>query len=221
MHYAVDPAHFGVTPREAVALQRELADRVVTEDRFGAIRRVAGIDASFPDDGATTRVAVVVMSYPGLETLDQVVISRPTRFPYVPGLLSFREVPAMIEALERLPREPDVVLCDGQGRAHPRRFGSACHLGLLTGLPAVGVAKSRLCGAFAAPGEERGEWSPLEDKGERIGAVVRTRRRVNPVFVSTGHAISLDSAIDLVIDCAPRFRLPQPIRAADRLAGEG
>ncbi len=206
------------TPRDAARLQRQLAGQVITDDRFDAVRRVAGIDAGFPGDGALTRVAVVVMSYPGLVEQERVVLESPTRFPYVPGLLSFREVPAMLEALSKLSRPPDIVLCDGHGLAHPRRFGSACHLGVLSGLPTVGVAKSKLCGSFSEPAVERGAWSTLTHNGEAVGAVVRTRSKVSPVFVSTGHGVSLASAIDLVLDCAPRFKLPEPIRAADRLA---
>lgn len=218
MHANVEPVQWNLTPREAARLQRELAGRVLAEDRFGAVRRIAGIDAGFPDDGQTTRVAVVVMSYPGLEHLEEVVVEEPTQFPYVPGLLSFREVPVMLQAIARLSRPPDIILCDGHGRAHPRRFGSASHLGLLSGIASVGVGKSRLCGTFNEPADERGAWSPLEHNGDRIGAVVRTRRKVSPVFVSIGHAVSLASAVDLVVDCAPRFRLPEPIRAADKLA---
>ncbi|MEQ8660487.1 MAG: deoxyribonuclease V, partial [Gammaproteobacteria bacterium] len=205
-------ADWDLTPREAAQRQRELAAQVLTVDRFDAIRRIAGIDAAFPDDGEVTRVAVVVMSYPGLEQIDAVVIEQPTSFPYVPGLLSFREVPAMLSALARLTRSPDVILCDGHGRAHPRRFGSACHLGLLSGIPTIGVGKSRLCGSYEEPELERGAYTPLLHNDETIGAVVRTRRKVSPVFVSCGHGVSLASAIDLVLDCAPRFRLPEPIR---------
>ncbi|MEQ8231481.1 MAG: deoxyribonuclease V [Gammaproteobacteria bacterium] len=215
-----DRADWDLTPREAAQRQRELAGQVVAVDRFSAIRRIAGIDAAFPDDGEVTRVAVVVMSYPGLEQLDSVVLEQPTRFPYVPGLLSFREVPAMLAALARLTRTPDVILCDGHGRAHPRRFGSACHLGLLSGIPTIGVGKSRLCGMHEDPDIERGAHTPLLHNDETIGAVVRTRRKVSPVYVSVGHGVTLESAIDLVLDCAPRFRLPEPIRAADRLASE-
>jgi deoxyribonuclease V len=217
--FALDPADWELTPRQAAARQRELASQIVTEDRFSAVRRIAGIDAGFPQSGQLTRVAVVVMSYPGLEVLEEVVIERPTRFPYVPGLLSFREVPVMLEALANLERKPDIILCDGHGRAHPRRFGSASHLGLFSGIPTVGVGKSRLYGSFEAPSEERGHSTSLFVRDEVIGAAVRTRRRVSPVFVSTGHGVSIISAIDLVLDCAPRFRVPEPIRAADKLAG--
>ena len=218
MMLETEEARWDLTPREAAQHQRELAARVVVEDRFAGIRRVAGIDAGFPDEGQTTRVAVCVLSYPALEIVEEIVIERPTTFPYVPGLLSFREVPVMLEALQGLSRVPDIILCDGHGRAHPRRFGSASHLGVLSGIATVGVGKSRLCGSFAEPPEERGSWTPLQHGTETIGAVVRTRRKVSPVIVSVGHAISLQSAIDLVLDCAPRFRLPEPIRAADKLA---
>lgn len=215
---ALNPEDWTADPRTAIALQRELAARVIDSDRFQALRRIAGVDAGFPDGGKTTRVAVVVMSYPALELLEHAVVERPTCFPYVPGLLSFREVPVMLEALEALKHPPDVLLCDGHGRAHPRRFGSACHLGLASGIPSVGIGKSRLVGAYEEPGLERGDWTDLTIESERIGAVVRTRKKVRPVFVSTGHGVGLQSAIDLVLDCAPRFRLPEPIRAADKLA---
>ncbi|MEX2479592.1 MAG: deoxyribonuclease V [Gammaproteobacteria bacterium] len=218
MRPQADFVEWNLAPREAAQRQRELADHVLLEDRFDSIRRVAGIDAGFPDDGQTTRVAICVMSYPAFEMVEQVVIERPTMFPYVPGLLSFREVPVMLEALQSLTRTPDIILCDGHGRAHPRRFGSASHLGLLSGIATVGVGKSRLCGSYEEPDAERGAWTPLLHNEETIGAVVRTRRKVSPVFVSVGHAVCLQSAIDLVLDCAPRFRLPEPIRAADKLA---
>lgn len=213
-----DAAQWELTPKEAVALQRQLAGRVIRDDRITAVRRIAGVDAGFPAGGKTTRVALVIMSFPGLEKLEEVVVEEATRFPYVPGLLSFREVPAMLDGLERLTLTPDVILCDGHGIAHPRRFGSASHLGLASGIPTVGVGKSCLVGEYDEPPVERGEWTSLEHKGERIGAVVRTRSKVKPVFVSTGHNVGLASAIDLVLDCAPRFRIPEPIRAADKLA---
>ncbi|MGE0485714.1 MAG: deoxyribonuclease V [Gammaproteobacteria bacterium] len=218
MHAAAERTDWDLTPREAAQRQRELAGEVIEADRFSAIRRIAGIDAGFPDDGQVTRVAVVVMSYPALEVVEEVVVEAPTRFPYVPGLLSFREVPVMLEALAHLARAPDILLVDGHGRAHPRRFGSACHLGVLCGIPSVGVGKSRLCGSHHDPDVERGAWTSLVHNEEAVGAVVRTRRKVSPVFVSVGHGVSLASAIDLVLDCAPRFRLPEPIRAADKLA---
>ncbi|MFW5816499.1 MAG: deoxyribonuclease V [Wenzhouxiangella sp.] len=200
--------------------QRRLAERVVVDDALPArLRAVAGVDAAFPEGGRTTRAAVVLMSYPGLETIEETVAERPTRLPYIPGLLSFRELPAILAALDRLSSAPDLVLCDGQGIAHPRRFGVACHLGVETGLCTIGVGKSRLCGQAGEPGRQRGAWSALQDRGETIGRVLRTRTGVRPVFVSSGHRVSLETAARLVLDCTPRYRLPEPIRAADRLAG--
>jgi len=201
-------------------IQRRLAGQVVVEDAFSdPIRTVAGVDAAFPRGRGVTRAAVVLMSFPELVVIEQVVVERPTELPYVPGLLSFRELPAFLTALEQLETTPDLVLCDGQGRAHPRRFGIACHLGVETGLATVGVAKSRLCGTFEEPGKEKGEQSALRDGDERIGMVVRSRTAVRPVFISSGHRISLASAVKFTLACKPKYRLPEPIRLADRLAG--
>lgn len=207
-----------LSPREAVAEQRRLATRVVTGDSGPAPRLIAGIDAGFPDSGTRTRVAASVCDLATLEVLETVVVEGTTRFPYVPGLLSFREVPLMLEALAQLVRQPDVVLVDGQGLAHPRRFGSACHLGVLSGRRTVGVAKSRLCGRHREPGARRGSRTQLVDGDEVLGKVLRTRTRVKPLYVSCGHRVSLDTACALVLACAPRYRLPEPIRVADRLA---
>ncbi|MGR8920043.1 MAG: endonuclease V [Gammaproteobacteria bacterium] len=213
-----DALRFDLTPREAVALQRELAGRVTQPARRRRVRRVAGVDAGFPDRGRRIRVACVLFSFPALEPLEEVTLERRTPFPYVPGLLSFREVPAMLEALAGLAQPPDLVLVDGQGRAHPRRFGSACHLALASGLVTVGVGKSRLCGEHADPGAARGACAALVDRGEHVGNVLRTRAGVRPVYVSVGSGIDLGRATELVLESAPRYRLPEPIRAADRLA---
>lgn len=215
------PAHdhpWDLSPAEARALQAELAGRIVTTDRFGDIRRVAGVDIGFEDGGRTTRAAVAVLDFPGLSPVDEVIVRRPTAFPYVPGLLSFRELPAALDAFAALGATPDLILCDAQGFAHPRRFGLACHLGWLLDTPCIGVAKSRLIGTFAPPAEERGAWSPLIDGEEVIGAAVRTRAGVRPVFVSIGHAVGLESAIRLTLACTPRYRLPATTRHAHRLA---
>ncbi len=202
--------------------QRRLAGKVITDDELPAtIRTVAGVDAAFPRGRGVTRAAVVLMSFPELDLLDEVVVERATEMPYIPGLLSFRELPAVLAALEQLKITPDLILCDGQGRAHPRRFGIACHLGVETGLATVGVAKSRLCGTFEEPGNLKGEQSALHDGDERIGMVVRSRAGVRPIFVSNGHRISLGSAVKFAMTCTPRYRLPEPIRLADRLAGLG
>ncbi len=205
--------------REARAIQQALRCRVVARDRLGRIERVAGVDASYDRATGTTRAAVALLGFPGLEPAAQRVVRRKTRFPYVPGYLSFRETPALLAALAALQRTPDLVLCDGHGLAHPRRFGLACHLGVLLDLPSIGVAKSRLVGTHAPVPEARGQWRPLRDGSETIGAVLRTRTGVRPVYVSVGHRVSLETAIDLVLRCAPRYRVPEPIRRADALAG--
>ena len=199
-------------------VQETLRSQVIREDALGAVRYVAGVDVGFEDGGRTTRAAVAVLEFPGLALHDQAISRSPTRFPYIPGYLSFRELPAVLQALERLTVMPDLLLCDGQGLAHPRRFGLACHLGVLTDIPSIGVAKSRLIGEHDDPPKEKGQWVPLMDKGETIGAVVRTRNNVSPVYVSLGHRISLPTAIDYVLRCTTRFRLPETTRWAHRLA---
>lgn len=209
---------WNVTTAEARALQRQLSPLVETEDRLGNITRVAGVDIGFEDHGAVTRAAVAVLDYPGLNLVEYAIARQETCFPYVPGLLSFREAPAALEALAGLSRLPDLLLCDGQGLAHPRRFGIACHLGILTGLPSIGVAKSRLIGSHAEPPVEKGTWSELLDGSETIGAVVRTRAGVRPLYVSVGHRVSLVSAVRWTLACTRRFRLPETTRHAHRLA---
>lgn len=207
-----------VTPAQARAIQESLRKQVIMQDHLGPVKTVAGVDVGFPHGGRVTRAAVVVLSFPALQPVDQVIACCPTRFPYVPGLLSFREVPAVLDALERLQKLPDLVLCDGQGVAHPRRLGIASHLGLLTDLPTIGVAKSRLIGSHNVVPESRGSHVPLIDKEERIGVVLRTRSGVKPVYVSSGHRVHLDTAIHYVMACTPRYRLPETTRWADRIA---
>ncbi|BAV33010.1 endonuclease V [Sulfuricaulis limicola] len=203
---------------EARAIQESLRGKVVARDRLGKIGTVAGIDVGFENHGTVTRAAVVVLDFPGLAPVEQAVARRATRFPYVPGYLSFREAPAVLAAMKKLRTRPDLLLCDGQGLAHPRRFGLACHLGLLLDIPSIGVAKSRLIGTHGDVPDEKGGWAALEDKGEIIGAVLRTRAGVKPVYVSTGHRISLATAIDYVLRCTTRYRLPETTRHAHRLA---
>lgn len=210
-----------LSPREAIALQRELAMHVRREPLSGRVRTVAGIDVSVR--GNRARAAVVVVRLPTspdgvFESIETATHEAAVRFPYVPGLLSFREIPALLPALARLREPPDVLLCDGQGYAHPRRCGLACHLGVLLDWPTVGVAKSRLVGEHDELGLDRGDRIPLRDRGEVIGAVVRTRVRVKPVFVSVGHRITLDEAVALTLACAPRYRLPELARLAHRLS---
>ncbi len=209
---------WNLAPREAIALQRELAPRVERNDRLGPVECVAGIDVGFEDDGRVTRAAAALLSFPGLQPLEHAIAREPTRFPYIPGLLSFREVPAALAALRLLSRTPDLLLVDGQGLAHPRRLGVACHLGLLADRPAIGVAKTRLIGEDCEPGPEKGDWAPLCDKGETIGAILRTRRGVKPLYISIGHRVSLTTALQFVLACTTRYRLPETTRAAHRLA---
>lgn len=207
-----------LTPRQAVELQSRLKSKVITADRVGRVRHVAGTDVGFERGGRVTRAAVAVLTFPALELADYAVVRKPTRFPYVPGLLSFREIPALLSALAMLNVRPDLVLCDGQGLAHPRRCGLASHLGLVSGLPTIGVAKSRLIGIHDEPPQRRGAWMPLRDDGETIGAVVRSRAHVRPIFVSSGHRVSLKTAIAFTMACVTRFRLPETTRWAHHLA---
>ncbi len=207
-----------VTPGEAREIQQRLRGEVIIRDDLGPVSLVAGIDVGFEEQGRVTRAAAVLLSFPSLGVQGQAIARRKTCFPYVPGLLSFREAPAVLEALGNLTLSPDLLLCDGQGYAHPRRFGIACHLGVLTGIPSIGIGKTRLTGMHGEVPEERGQWCPLMDAGEVIGAVLRTRERVKPVYVSIGHRVGLATAIRLVMDCTTRYRLPETTRCAHRLA---
>lgn len=209
---------WSVTPKEAKEIQQELAKHVILQDDFDKLDRIAGVDAGFVDD--QTRAAVAVLSYPQLELLEHRVEYVTTTFPYIPGYLSFREVPAIIQALDKLDRQPDMIVCDGQGIAHPRRFGVACHLGLLRDIPCIGVAKTRLIGKHDEVGNKKGDYALLYDKDECIGAVLRSRDNVKPIYVSPGHRISLASAIKIVLNLCPQYRLPETTRLADRLASD-
>ena len=201
-----------------MALQRALRAHLVLEDRLGPVRRVAGVDVGFEANGTVTRAAVAVLGYPDLDLLETAIARRPTEFPYVPGLLSFRELPAVLDALAGLRALPDLLLCDGQGIAHPRRLGIASHLGLLVDIPSIGVAKTRLLGTHEEPPDRRGAWTPLRADGEIIGAVLRTRLGVKPLYVSPGHRIGLETAVAFVMGCCTRYRLPVTTRHAHRLA---
>lgn len=214
------PAHrWDLSPAQARALQDELRGLVCLEDALPSQpNRIAGVDVGYEDGGRTARAAVALLDYPSLGPVTQIVVRTPVRFPYVPGLLSFREAPAILSALAELTQTPDLILVDGQGYAHPRRMGIACHLGLLTGLPTIGVGKTRLVGTHGEPPAERGGWCPLIHHDEIIGAVLRTRVGVKPLYISPGHRICLDTAIRWVLACTPRYRLPEPIRCAHRLA---
>ncbi len=210
---------WNVSPAEAIRTQSELAAQVVRQGHVdeASVKLVAGADISV--EGKRGRAAVIVLSYPDLEVVEHAVAEVPITFPYVPGLLAFREIPVLAEAFSKIDSRPDLLLVDGQGIAHFRRFGIACHLGLLLDIPAIGCAKSRLCGEYEPVSEDVGSRSPLSDSGELIGAVLRTRHKVHPLFVSVGHKIALDEAVEWTLRLNRGFRLPEPTRLADKLAG--
>ncbi|MDJ1159313.1 deoxyribonuclease V [Chelatococcus sp. SYSU_G07232] len=210
---------WSLTPTEAIALQQELrreiiADRPIDLD---AVRLVAGVDVSVKN--GLSHAAVVVATFPDFRVVETACASAATPFPYVPGLLSFREGPVLAEAFARLESEPDVFLFDGMGIAHPRRIGIASHMGLWLARPTVGCGKTLLCGRHGPLGPERGAAAPLVDNGEIIGMALRTRAGTKPVFISPGHLVDLATAVALVLRCAPKFRLPEPIRLAHQAAG--
>jgi deoxyribonuclease V len=214
------PHRFALSPAEAILVQRRLAGRVEATPPRRPLRKLAGVDCAFSADGERCLAAVVLWDLETRAVLEQRSASAPLRFPYVPGLLSFRETPAILAALRRLRATPDALLVDGHGFAHPRRFGIACHLGVLTGIPTLGVAKSRLIGAHAEPGAARGSAAPLLHDGARIGTVVRTREGSKPLYVSVGHLVDLESAVALVLAACDGHRLPEPTRRADRAVAE-
>lgn len=214
---------WNLSPKQAIALQKELASQLESNDRIEPVKHIAGVDIGFEEEGAITRAAVVVLKWeqaaaPYLTVVEQVVHREPTRMPYIPGLLSFREIPAALGAFEKLSVRPELVMVDGQGIAHPRRLGVAAHLGLWLDLPTIGIAKSRLYGKHAEVGDARGDWVPLTAGSHVIGAVLRSREKVKPVFVSPGHRLSLETSLTWVMRCLGRTKLPEPTRLADRLA---
>jgi deoxyribonuclease V len=204
----------------AIALQRELAQRVILEDHVGEVHFVAGVDMAINEEHEAVRAAVVLLSYPDMEIVERHIYEEPLRMPYIPGLLSFREAPAVLGAVDQLRQRPDLIMADGQGIAHPRRLGIASHLGLWLDIPTIGCAKSLLTGTYKKEelGEEAGSWVPLISKKETIGAVVRTRTKVNPMFISSGHLISLETSIRYVLACSKGYKLPEPTRQADKLS---
>lgn len=205
------------TIEEAIAIQEQLRSKVITETQLETVRYVAGVDVGYDSPDAVSQAAVTVLSFPSLQLQQQAVVRSPTAFPYVPGFLSFREVPAVLDALAKIGPMPDLILCDGQGLAHPRRFGLACHLGVVTGIATIGVAKTRFIGEHPEVGFERGSWQPLLHQGEIVGAALRTQTGVKPIYVSIGHKVSLTQAIEYVLRCAPKYRLPETTRSADQL----
>ena len=206
------------TVAEAKVIQEKLRHQVITEDCLGKVSYVAGVDVGFKENYTITQAAVAVLSFPELEPLETAIAQIPTTFPYIPGYLSFREIPAILKVMGQLQTIPDLILCDGQGLAHPRRFGLACHLGVLLDIPTIGVAKSLFIGKHETVATEKGNWTPLLDKDETIGIVLRSRTNVKPLYVSIGHKISLLTAKDYTIKCLTKYRLPETTRWADKLS---
>ena len=206
--------------KEAIEIQRQLASQV----RFAAMKKrpkiIAGLDCAFSKDGKTIFAAAVVIDLSDFSIIETATAARKVDFPYIPGLLSFREAPACIDAIDKLKNTPDVFIVDGQGIAHPRRLGIASHIGLLIDKPTIGCAKSRLIGTFDEPRRRKGSFSPLVDSDEEIGAVLRTRTDVKPVFVSVGHKCTLEDAISIILECTTKYRLPEPSRLAHQLVGQ-
>lgn len=212
------PLHaWDVTPAEAVALQQRLRGQIRVEAPAKPFATIAGADISFNKFEETVYAGVVVLRLDTLETVEEAGAVSTAPFPYIPGLLSFREVPALLEAWQKLATEPDVVMFDGHGTAHPRRIGIASHAGLFLNRPTFGCGKSVLVGKFDEPTPERGAWSPMRDRGEIVGAALRTKDRVNPVFVSPGHLLDLQTAIALTLQCDGGYRVPEPTRRAHLL----
>ncbi|MCX5998116.1 MAG: deoxyribonuclease V [Chloroflexi bacterium] len=218
------PHPWKVSVAEALAIQTKLASMVCRENHLGSPALIAGTDVSVGRSAGVGIGAVVVLSYPDLVVREVRLAQRDIDFPYVPGLLSFREAPLILATFERLTMKPDVIVVDGQGLAHPRRVGIASHLGLLLGIPTIGCAKSILCGRHQAVGETRGACAEMVDKGEVIGMALRTRPGAKPVYVSIGHRVDLPSAVSWIVKCCQGYRLPEPTRlahlaAAGRLPG--
>jgi deoxyribonuclease V len=209
-----------LTPQQAIELQKALAQQIILEDHISEVRHVAGVDMAINEAHGTARAAVVLLSYPAMEIIERHVYEEPLRMEYIPGLLSFREAPSVLGAFHQLRQQPELVMVDGQGIAHPRRIGIASHLGLWLNLPTIGCAKSLLTGTYHQEqlGAEAGSWVPLRHKGETIGAAVRTRSKVNPMIISPGHLISLETSISYVLACSKGYRLPEPTRQADKLS---
>ncbi|MCD5390332.1 deoxyribonuclease V [candidate division NPL-UPA2 bacterium] len=209
---------WNVSPQEASRIQTELAKKIILEKKFREVKRIAGADISFSGDRAYA--GVIIFSFPDLRIIEKQQATAQVSFPYIPGLLAFREGPALLSTFEKVEVEPDLIIFDAQGLAHPRRMGLATHLGIILDMPSIGCAKSRLVGSCQSPGEEVGAYSLLEDGGETIGAVVRTKEGVKPIFVSIGHKTDLESSIKMVLDCGRGYRLPEPSRLAHNFAEE-
>ncbi|MFB3921106.1 MAG: deoxyribonuclease V [Terriglobia bacterium] len=211
---------WNLTPRQAMREQERLRERVILTDDFKAVRLVAGADLAFDPETKIAFAGVIVYRFPEMQEVERRMARRKLRFPYVPGLLSFREGPVLLAAFARLRAEPDLILIDGHGRAHPRLFGIACHMGVLLDSPTIGCGKSLLVGEHDEPGGKAGSTAPLWFRGERVGEALRTRENAKPIYVTVGHRVSLPSAVELVRLCCDGFRIPKPTREADHYVGE-
>lgn len=210
---------WNLTPADAIELQLQLAGQVLVKNFLPeSPDLVAGVDVSYRWHGTRFFAAVVVLRIPGLEVVGEASASGDVTFPYIPGLLSFRELPVLLEAFRKLSLRPDLILVDGQGIAHPRRLGLASHLGLWLDLPTIGCAKSRLCGDHLPPGEQRGQQIPLWHQQEQVGVVLTTRNRVKPLYISPGHKVNIPRATEMVLSCGGKYRLPEPTRQAHLLS---
>ncbi len=215
----MDPVYnhnWNLSKDEAIALQLKLAKRVYAENQFGNINTVVGVDVAYDKNDNYCYAAATVLNLSDLKVVEIATSHTEVTFPYIPGLLSFREAPAIIEVFKNLTIKPDLIICDGNGVAHPRRFGLACHIGILYDIPTIGCAKNWLLGSYQEPGDTRGSFSKLIDADDVIGVVLRTQNKIKPIFVSVGHKISLQAAIDYVLELSPKYRIPEPIRLADQ-----
>lgn len=209
---------WGLSEVQAVELQKKLASKVVTHDHnLNCVNYVAGVDVAYDEKSNNQFAAVVVLDANSFELIDSSIAQESVKFPYIPGLFSFREMPTIAKALKKLKTIPDLIVCDGQGVAHPRRFGLACHLGIMFNIPTIGCGKTRLLGDANEPGPNRGDSEPLMDSGKVVGSVLRTQDNIKPLFVSIGHLISLKTACEWIIKLTPQFRLPETTRQADQL----
>lgn len=212
------PEELQGTVDAAIALQNNLRHQVILRDDFGEIKTIAGIDSGYDMERGLNKAVVALFDAKTMELITSVIAVTPTDFPYVPGLLSFREIPAVLKALSCLPQSPDLLMVDGQGIAHPRRLGIAAHLGVVTGLPTIGIAKKKLCGKYEEPAQEKESTSDLMDKGELIGHVYRSKQKCNPLFISAGHRITHATSLSFVRKYTTTYRLPEPTRIADQIS---
>lgn len=213
----VEQHQWNICEIEAIEIQQKLARKVIKENFFDQIHYVAGVDVAYSKTNDKLIAAIVILESDSLKLVESVVIEDTVQFPYIPGLFSFRELPPIIKAFEKIKTTPQLVVCDGQGLSHPRRFGLACHLGILYDIPTIGCGKTKLLGNYKDPQQHRGAQSPLIDNRETIGNVLRTQKDVNPIFVSIGHRISLTTACDWILKLSPKYRLPETTRQADQI----